>query len=308
MYDIIGDVHGHATLLIKLLKASGYKNRRTGYVHTDRKAIFVGDFINVGPEIRQTLQIIRRMTEEGNAFTILGNHELNAILFSLKDENKLPLLKKESNRSLSMAQTILEFKDYPEEWKDYLKWLRKLPLFFEEDGIRVVHACWNDMNIQIIKNELPSGKKPKRIFRNLVLDVRSPLSQSILQTTRGIHHILPPDIRLYDNYRRNHHFYRIKWWTDPAGMTFQQFSFESKFKLPDYTIPPQILPETEPYPSEAPPVFFGHYCQRNGPFIIRDNVCCVDACVRSKKKLVMYRWDGEKVLDPEKLRFIKPGN
>ena len=46
MYDIIGDVHGHYTLLKKLLKSLGYEKDTSGYHHPERKAVFVGDFLN----------------------------------------------------------------------------------------------------------------------------------------------------------------------------------------------------------------------------------------------------------------------
>ena len=67
MYDIIGDVHGHAQLLKKLLTKLGYKKSDEGYVHSSRKAVFVGDFINRGPSIRKTIRIVREMVENGNA-------------------------------------------------------------------------------------------------------------------------------------------------------------------------------------------------------------------------------------------------
>jgi hypothetical protein len=245
------------------------------------------------------------MVEGGNAYAVLGNHELNAILYHLSDIQKMPLLKKESLRSLSVAQTLVEFRNYDEEWKGHLKWLRSLPFFLEFENCRIVHACWSDTNIDIIRNTIPEGKKPKDIFRNLVEDPKSAISQAILQTTRGIHHVLPPDIAIFDHRRRIHHFYRIRWWDNSRGLTFQQNSFENKFNLPEYTIPPEILPDSSPYPDDAPPVFFGHYCRGNGPFIIKDNICCVDGCVTSKNILTAYRWDGEKVLDPEKLLFIR---
>ncbi len=305
MYDIIGDVHGHATLLKKLLKELGYVKTASGYAHSGRKAVFVGDFINRGPEIRQTVQLIRKMTEGGHAYALLGNHEVNAILYHLKDERKIPLLKKESKRAHTVVQTLQQFSKQPGEWKEHLKWMRSLPLFLDLGEIRIVHACWTDENIEILKNQLPEGKKAKSIFRNLVLDPKSSLSQSILQTTRGIHHILPPDIRIYDNRRRIHRFYRIRWWEEAAGLTFQQFSFESKFRLPEYSIPPEIMPEITPYPEEAPPVFFGHYCRGNGSLLIRNNLCCVDGCVMGKGRLVAYRWDGEKILNTDKLLIVK---
>ncbi len=305
MYDIIGDVHGHATLLKNLLVALGYEKSRTGYHHRERKAVFVGDFVNRGPEIRQTVELIRRMTESGYGMAILGNHEINALLYHMKSEKKSPLLVKSGKRSQSVQETLLQFKNYPEEWKSHRKWLRTLPLFLELEGIRVVHACWKEQNIQVIREELAPGKLPKSVLHDLVLAPHSSLSQAILQTTRGVHLIMPPDLRVFDHHRRNHHLFRIRWWKDPKNLTFQQLSFESKFRLPDYTIPAEILPETEPYSPDAPPVFFGHYCRGNGPFVIRKNLCCVDACVTGKKRLMAYRWDGETILDPEKLLFTK---
>ncbi|NEW83956.1 MAG: hypothetical protein GZ094_16535, partial [Mariniphaga sp.] len=60
-YDIIGDVHGFASLLKKLLKSMGYAKTNGTWQHPERTAIFIGDFINRGPEIRETIQIIRTM-------------------------------------------------------------------------------------------------------------------------------------------------------------------------------------------------------------------------------------------------------
>jgi hypothetical protein len=305
MFDIIGDIHGHASLLKKLLKALDYQKGPSGYFHATRKAIFVGDFINRGPEIRQTIQIIRSMAENGNAFTILGNHEVNAILYNLKDEQKVPILKKESIRSLSVKETMLEFRDFQEEWKGHLKWMRTLPFYLEFENLRVVHASWIDQNIEILKNEAPSGKKSKKFFLKLVTEPKTPLSQAVLQTIRGIHHVLPPDIAICDNRRKVHHFYSMRWWDDPTGLTFQQNSIHNKFTLPQYTIPPEIAPVPTPYPQSAPPVFFGHYCRRSSPYIFKDNVCCVDGCVNIKRRLTAYRWDGEIILDPEKLVFVR---
>ncbi len=102
MYDIIGDVHGQAALLKKLLLKLGYEKGEKGYFHPNRKAVFVGDFINRGSEIRKTIRIIRTMVENGNAFAVLGNHEINAILFHLKDEGGKPLVK-EPRKKLFIA-------------------------------------------------------------------------------------------------------------------------------------------------------------------------------------------------------------
>ncbi len=108
MYDIIGDVHGYAVKLKKLLLEMGYQKTNGSYSHPARKAIFVGDFINRGPEIRKTIRIIKAMVESGNADAILGNHELNAIIYHLKDKEGRSIISKPSKYFLSLFKTINE--------------------------------------------------------------------------------------------------------------------------------------------------------------------------------------------------------
>jgi len=61
MYDLIGDIHGHASELVKLLAALGYSQ------HPRRQAIFLGDFIDRGRQIRETLEIVRPMIDSNSA-------------------------------------------------------------------------------------------------------------------------------------------------------------------------------------------------------------------------------------------------
>ena len=79
--DFIGDIHGHADALRKLLSGLNYNNENGVYKHAERKAFFVGDFIDRGPKIRETLEIVKGMCDAGEAFTVMGNHEYNAICF-----------------------------------------------------------------------------------------------------------------------------------------------------------------------------------------------------------------------------------
>ena len=48
MYDIIGDIHGHADELEKLLEKLDYSWTDGCYRHSNRKVIFLGDFIDRG--------------------------------------------------------------------------------------------------------------------------------------------------------------------------------------------------------------------------------------------------------------------
>ncbi len=85
MYDLVGDIHGYADELVQLLEALGYQEVQGTYRHCERKAIFVGDFIDRGPKIRQVLEIVRPMVEQGSALAIMGNHELNAVAYHTED-------------------------------------------------------------------------------------------------------------------------------------------------------------------------------------------------------------------------------
>ena len=68
MYDIIGDIHGYADALEILLQKMGYQRTLGVYKHPkNRKVAFVGDFIDRGLKIRETLHIVKDMCDSGNA-------------------------------------------------------------------------------------------------------------------------------------------------------------------------------------------------------------------------------------------------
>lgn len=305
MYDIIGDVHGYASLLKKILLQIGYSKTENGYSHPSRKAIFVGDFVNRGPEIRKTVRIVRKMVENGNALAIIGNHEINAIIYYLKDKDGLPLIKSPGKNFLALYKTINQFSEFAEEWKSHRKWMSELPLFLDLGEIRIVHACWSESAIELIKIAESEGKSRNNIFRKVYKKPKSPISKSVLVLTKGIDYKMPGDLKIINNKGVSPQSFRMRWWEEPVGKTFEEMSFDSKFALPQYEIPKQIAPQNIPYPENAPIVFFGHYCRHEGPHIIKPNLCCVDSCVAGTKILTAYRWNGEKVLDPNNLIHIQ---
>lgn len=301
MYDIIGDVHGYANILKNLLLKLGYKKTTDGYSHPERKVVFVGDFINRGPQIRKSMKIVRKMVENGNALAILGNHELNALIVDSKNKKDAPLVKNPPKNFLSVFKTLGEFSSKTDEWNSYMKWMRTLPLFIETEQLRFVHACWANDAITYLKENLPPGKIKRKVFRDLYKNPDSELSRNIWLVTKGVYFKMPGDMKIKNNKGVSPQSFRTRWWENPAGKTFQELSFESKYELPGYTVPEQILPDYYSYEENEPLLFFGHYCRGNGPFIIRSNICCLDSCVTGKKTLTAYRWQGEKELTEEHL-------
>jgi hypothetical protein len=291
-YDIIGDVHGYASLLKKLLKSMGYTRLNGIWQHPERTAIFIGDFINRGPEIRETLQLIRQMTESGFAFTILGNHEYSAILYHIKDSGGMYLSRHIAGNRNLIQSTLTAFKGFETEWRNHLKWLRTLPFFIDLGQIRIIHAYWNDADISYLRSFVPEGILKKEFLRT-IHETQHPTALIIYKILKGLEYRCPQDLILKCSKGMTRNIFRMNWWESPDNKTFRELSFGNKFILPDYTVPKQIAPAFESYGPDKPPVFIGHYSLTEGAAIFQQNICCVDSCVTGTKQLTAYRWSGE---------------
>jgi polynucleotide kinase-phosphatase len=89
-FDVIGDVHGCRAELETLLATLGYKltadetGRASGARHPDgRRAIFLGDLVDRGPDTPGVLRLVMGMVRDGDALCVPGNHE-NKLLRALR--------------------------------------------------------------------------------------------------------------------------------------------------------------------------------------------------------------------------------
>ena len=83
--DVIGDVHGRIDALAAVLCRLGYRQFSSSWHHPDgRKAVFVGNYLDRGPQSFGVVQLVRQMCMSGDALAILGNHDSNAIAFSMR--------------------------------------------------------------------------------------------------------------------------------------------------------------------------------------------------------------------------------
>jgi hypothetical protein len=299
-YDIIGDVHGHASLLKKLLKTMGYVKTDGAWKHPERTAIFIGDFINRGPEIRETIQIVRQMTETGAALTILGNHEYSAILYHIKDSSGMYLSRHIAGNRNQIQSTLTAFLGFTAEWKNHLRWLRTLPFFLDLGELRIIHAYWNDNDIKYLKNFIPEGRLKKDFLRT-IHEKQHPTASIIYRILKGLEFRCPQDLILKCSKGMSRKIFRMNWWESPQNKTFRELSFGNKFILPEYTVPIEIAPSFEPYSPDKPPVFVGHYCLSEGAVIVQNNICCIDSCVVGSETLSAYRWNGEQQLTKENI-------
>ena len=79
-FDLIGDVHGCRSELEALLARLGYGLERGAYAHPEgRRAVFLGDLVDRGPDVTGVLRIASSMVAAKSAFAIVGNHEAKLV-------------------------------------------------------------------------------------------------------------------------------------------------------------------------------------------------------------------------------------
>jgi hypothetical protein len=300
MYDLIGDIHGHADELVQLLEALGYRKRGTAYAHPERKVIFLGDFIDRGPKIREVLEIVRPMIEEGNALAVMGNHELNALAFHTENPvAKGSFLREHSDKNVHQhRKTVEQLK--PRELQSYLEWFRTLPLWLVLDGIRVVHACWDERSMKTIEGALQRHGGLSLPFLQAAFDHKNPLFRAVENVLKGKEAQLPNGIFFRDKEGSVRTEMRTRWYLSPDGHTYGSYALQTDPIDCDKKIAESVIAEAAPYPTTSKPVFVGHYWLfAERPETLAENVACLDYSVAKDGFLCAYRWHGEQKLKNE---------
>lgn len=143
--DVVGDVHGEREALENLLRRLGYDDQ--GRHAEGRRLVFVGDLIDRGPDSPGVLEIVIRLVTAGRAQCVLGNHELNA----LRDD---PSRRRPGEgwwygrRDPGHASVVVSA-DAKE--RTFTPFLHGLPAALERQGLRVVHACWEEPAIEKLR-------------------------------------------------------------------------------------------------------------------------------------------------------------
>ena len=145
-FDIIGDLHGCCDELEALLQQLGYVPVEQAddpvwgnrfFRHPEgRKAVFLGDLVDRGPRILDTLRLVRNMVAAGSALCVPGNHDMK-------------LIRKLQGRDVQvqhgLAQSVAEVDALPEEvrksfMKEAVDYLDGLVSHYVLDGGKLVVA------------------------------------------------------------------------------------------------------------------------------------------------------------------------
>ncbi|MCL1982093.1 MAG: polynucleotide kinase-phosphatase [Clostridiales bacterium] len=81
-FDVIGDVHGCYDELCALLDKLGYsveKESCTATPSDGRRAVFLGDLADRGPDNTKVLRLVMSMVQSGSAYCIAGNHDVKLL-------------------------------------------------------------------------------------------------------------------------------------------------------------------------------------------------------------------------------------
>ncbi len=303
MIDLIGDIHGHADKLEELLHKLGYFKQNNFYSHSERKVLFVGDYIDRGPKIRETLEIVKQMVDNESAIALMGNHEYNALCFHFQETEGGHLRKHLIKNIIQHYETLKQFQNRQKEYEDYLEWFKTLPLFYETDKFRSVHACWNNKNINFLKHTLINNRLTDELIYQSVKK-GTELNETIEQTLKGKEIQMPEGLFFTDKDGTKRNEIRIKWWENPLHMNYRNLSVEPLSNLPETAVDLSLIKNNDYYTKDDKPVFFGHYWLKGEPSLYRDNICCLDFSVAKGGHLVAYRFDNELKLESSKLTYV----
>lgn len=300
-YDIIGDIHGYADKLHELLEKLGYSKIRGIFQHPTRKVIFIGDWIDRGPQIIETLATVRAMIDDGQALAVLGNHEYNALGFHYENPLGGHLRKHKIINILQHVETLRQFQDHATQWEDYLNWFLTIPIYLDLEGIRIVHACWDDRNIHFLSEKLSNGCLNPDII-HAATPKGTMLWQSIEETLKGKECKLPNGLSFRDSDGNLRTESRVKWWA--KSKTYGEYFFDSPNSIANQPIDRKNYPNSITLMKDTKPIFFGHYWLKGTPQIQNTKAVCVDFSVAKGSFLTAYQWSGESELTNEHLIWV----
>lgn len=296
-FDVIGDIHGHEDKLNKILLKLGYQkhSKNSTYTHPERKVIFLGDFIDRGPQQLDTVLTAKAMIESGSALAVMGNHEYNAICYATPypqhpNDYLRTHLGNTGKKNYQQHSAFLNEVQHDAVLHDELiSFFKTLPLWLEIDDIRVVHACWNA--------QMQSQLKPHLTNDNCLTEAGiiesakegSAAFEATELLLKGLELPLPNDMKFQDADGHERRSVRVKWWDNTAN------DYASLALLPEaitQTLPRDTIPNLDAYRyNEDSMLFIGHYWLTGKPKPLSSNVICVDYSAGKGGDLVAYRHD-----------------
>lgn len=295
IYDIIGDVHGHANKLIGLLNKLGYQHDGKSYVAPkNHQAVFIGDLVDRGPRQLDTLKIVFDMLDNKQALAVMGNHEYNAIAYATPNHitNDGEYLRPHTKHNTLQHQAFLDEVGFGTPLHQFwLNRLYELPLFIENQHAIFIHACYDKSSLDHLLPLLKDNKLTKDALQKTAQKgTKDYIALEFL--LKGLEAKLPNGHSMTDKTGIVRTNARVKWWLqDWQHLPISQ-SLLAK-NLPN--IPLENLPQDllDFRIKTNKPIFIGHYWQGGTPACLSNQVVCVDYSAGGTGPLTAYQFDTD---------------
>ncbi|WP_019613997.1 ADP-ribosylglycohydrolase family protein [Psychromonas ossibalaenae] len=292
----IGDVHGQYKKLNELLTYADFVEHDPNSAFSRGKVVFVGDLIDnhneSGADHVNTLKQVKRLCDSGLAWCVMGNHEFNAIGWTLKKRTGKADCWARAHSDKNQRQHALFLEQMVEdslEYKKWIKWFKTLPLFMDFGAVRCIHACWNQQSITRLLPYLNSDNSLKEHHWNDAFDPAHELYELCETLLKGPEIELPQGHSFFDKGGCERRHIRTAWWRDQV-QTYRSIAQVPPEQLAD--IPEQELSGLLHNERQTRPVVVGHYTLSGMPQVQSDKVVCVDYNAADQKgDLVGYLFD-----------------
>lgn len=174
---VIPDTHGHVKQVEQLVG----KLDKQGYLN-DRKLVFLGDYIDRGPAVRQLIDFCIGLQNDGHVM-LAGNHEYTLLraLQDGPDRDKWVSRWGRNYEDSTLASYEIPYRP-GQSWGDradelrqkmsgeHLKFLESLDWMYEDDGLIAVHAGLDPLGDidrqkqQLLSRAHPNERGPSQLF------------------------------------------------------------------------------------------------------------------------------------------------
>jgi hypothetical protein len=244
--DIVGDVHGELDALLALMTNLGYDEQ--GRHLENRRMIFVGDLTDRGPDSPGVIDLVSDLIDSGHAQSVLGNHDFNILLGSPKLDNHWFF---GEPWSLDGTDEITPAKIADDGIrKKTVEFFISLPLVLERSDLRIVHACWNDSMVELVrkstdvlelylehKNKIQQQLESDSLFDPIEMELLHQNRNPVKVTTSGIEHLI--DTPYVSSGKLRHHE-RTAWWNNYDSDVICVFGHYSNYRV-DKIVPSQAM-------------------------------------------------------------------
>lgn len=268
----IGDIHGQFSKLNSLLE-----NICKDTENTPAELIFIGDLIDnqasTDIDHQAVLSTVKKLTESGRAVCLMGNHEFNAVGWAMRHpESGRPLRSHTENNHRQHRAFLDDVVETSSAHHAWIEWFKSLPLFIDFEGIRAVHACWDEQAIERLRPWLDDKNRLKPENWVHAFDKQHEVYHLVEKLLKGPELTLPAGYSFLDKTGIERREIRVRWWQREAK-TYRHIAQVQ----PDVVDSIPDIPLSQPYPVLcANPVVIGHYTLAGEPELLSDTVICVD--------------------------------